>query len=71
MAYLNGEATGVEVDDLARGFSDEAGGEAPGLLHSFFFDADDGSDGKALGGNESGLDFFCPSVGRDPVLGFL
>lgn len=40
-----------------REVSDETGGEAPGLLHSCFFDADDGSDGKELGGYESGLDF--------------
>lgn len=69
--FFNREATGVEVDDLARGFSDEAGGEAPGLLHSFFFDADDGSDGKALRCDESGLDFLGASVGRDPILGLL
>lgn len=66
---FNREATGVEVDELAKRFSDEAGGEAAGLLHSFFFDADDSSDGKVLGGDESGLDFLGASAGGTPGLG--
>lgn len=67
-SFFNREATGVAVDDLARGDPDEAGGEAPGLFHAFFFDADDGSNGKTLECEENGLDFIGASVAGNPVL---
>ena len=61
-------AASEAAPSLASRFVGEAGGETPGLLHAFFFDADDGSDGKALRGDEGGLDLLGASVFWNPVL---
>src|ERR1700722_13421301 len=62
-------ALGVGIDDLARARLGVAGGQAPGFLHVFGVDADDGAHFAPARGDRGGGKFARPTALADPVRG--